>query len=282
MNIRRFASIPVLTLALWLAALASLPAQTPPANDDFANRQVIPSETKISVAGSTINATQEPFEKVNAAGSPAGDSINETKTVWYQWTPPVSGMVEATFSSFTSAGLTYLLVFEGSSVPTLSQLIGQGYLPGDNGVDGVFFKVTGGQVYTLSLGNTNYPGDFTLQLDLTPAVPNVVIGTPQPVAIRSTGQKGELLFTLSAPENVPLTLHYQVAGNALPGIDYKRLRGTVVVPAGASTAQINVKPLPKGTDENGKPTKVKVTLEAGTEYTVGSPATATVKIREHP
>ena len=91
--------------------------------------------------------------------------------MWYDWVPPVSGTVHASFSNFTSQGLTYLLVFQGGNVPTLSQLVAQGYLPGDP-ADGypaaADFHVAAGQEYTFSLGNTSYPGSFTLNLTLTP------------------------------------------------------------------------------------------------------------------
>ena len=191
--------------------------------------------------GTTVGATQEAFEKANGAGSPPGESVNETRTVWYDWVPTVSGTVHVTLPTTTSAGLTYLLVFQGGAVPTLSQLVAQGYLPGDpiDGYDApADFQVTAGQEYTLSLGNTNYPGAFTLTLTLTPAAaPSVSLTAPQPQAIRSTGQKGEFLFTLSAPAAASLTLNYGVTGNAVGGTDYRLLKGAVTVPAGSDHGQ---------------------------------------------
>ena len=161
------------TGAIFAAALLAAPSFlcAAPPNDDFANRQSLPASTSISVPGTTVDATQEAFEKVNGSNSPAGSAINEKETVWYDWVPPVSGTVHATFTRGTSQGQTYLLVFQGGAIPTLSELVAQGYLPGnvsEGAPPAADFHVAAAQEYTLSLGNTSYPGNFTLSLTLTP------------------------------------------------------------------------------------------------------------------
>ena len=107
----------------------------------------------------------------NAGDSPAGESINETKTVWYDYVAPVDGLLNIDIIQTTSHGLTYALLFEGAT-PDLAHLIDQGYLPsysdGDSYSPPGLIHVAAGQEYTISLGNTNYPGSFTLALNLTP------------------------------------------------------------------------------------------------------------------
>ena len=68
MNTR--ALLPARGLAVGLLAFAAAShAGAAPANDNFANRQSIPSGTTVSVTGTTVGATQEAFEVTNAAGS---------------------------------------------------------------------------------------------------------------------------------------------------------------------------------------------------------------------
>ena len=273
--------LPARLLAAGLLAFAASAHSQVPANDDFANRQSVPAGTTVSVTGTTVDATQEAFEVTNAGSSPAGEGINETKTVWYDYVPPVSGLLNIDITRTTSHGLTYALLFEGAT-PDLAHLIDQGYLPSYSDGDGYsappLVHVVAGQKYTISIGNTNFPGAFTLALTLTPDLtPSVSLTAPHSQAVRSTGQKGEFLFTLSAPA-ASLTLSYQAAGNAVGGTDYKMLKGTVIVPAGATTANVKIKPLAGGSDVDGKPTKVKLTLETGDGYTVGSAGKATIKI----
>ena len=100
-------------IAAVLFAAPGLVRAAPPANDNFANRQSLPASTSVSVAGTTDQATQETFEVTNAGSSPVGESINETKTVWYDYVAPVDGLLNIDITQTTSRGLTYALLFEG-------------------------------------------------------------------------------------------------------------------------------------------------------------------------
>ena len=68
--------------ALLLAAAA--PA-APPANDNFANEQVISGETG-STSGNNAEATAEP-------GEPSHTGWDAAYSVWYRWTAPYTGKV---------------------------------------------------------------------------------------------------------------------------------------------------------------------------------------------
>ena len=267
------------TLAVLLAS-ATLRAASPPANDNFADRQVIPSQTQVSVNGDTTNATQEAFEVAYSQGQDAGEGINETHTVWYAYTPPVSGILHVSYSRIGD-GETYFLLFKGSAVPTLAALQSQGYL----GDDASFASppdtaVIAGQEYTLSLGNTNVPYPFTLTLTLTPSaaptptlLPTASV-TAKGKADRSTGVPGKFVVSLSAAASADVTVAYKTSGSAVNGTDYKLLPGTLLVPAGATSATVKVKPRVA----TGPTVAVKVKLEAGEGYTVGNASTAKVKI----
>ena len=81
----------------------------PPANDDFADAQVLGSSLPISLTATNVDATNEPLEHPHAFGSSA--------SVWYRWTAPMSGPVEVdTCASDFRSGVA---VYTGSFLPNL-------------------------------------------------------------------------------------------------------------------------------------------------------------------
>jgi len=120
---------------------------TPPANDNFANAQVI-SGCSGSVAGSTFGATKE-------AGEPSHDpsdsaSLSPGHTVWYRWQAPSSA--STTITTLGSDYDTILAVYTGSTLSTLSRLAFN-----DDVQDGVIrtssvtFNATAGTVYSIAV-----------------------------------------------------------------------------------------------------------------------------------
>ena len=90
------------------------------------------------------------------------------------------------------------------------------------------------------------------------------------------GQSGVFTFTLSAVAGADVAVAYTVKGTAIPGTDYQPPKGTVKVKAGKTTKKIPVVPVgnPAGAGKKG----VKLTLQAGTGYLVGTPDPVKVKI----
>jgi lysophospholipase L1-like esterase len=88
---------------------------------------------------------------------------------------------------------------------------------------------------------------------------------------------GTGVFTVSRTgTGAALTIGYAVSGTATAGSDYFSLPGSVTIGANQSSATILVTPKDDGFAEGNE--TVIVTLSAGTGYTVGSPASATVTI----
>lgn len=84
----------------------------PPANDNFANRTVIPqSLCPTTVTGSNLNASKEP-------GEPTHASPLDGRSVWWSWTAPFSGPVKISTAGSTLD--TLLAVYTGSTVTNLS------------------------------------------------------------------------------------------------------------------------------------------------------------------
>ena len=86
----------------------------PPANDNFANPQVIAGiEVEGDISGNNVGATLEPGEPATTAGFEAGGSV------WFSWEAPATG----TFSLRLTAGWdAQLAIFTGEEVGALTVL----------------------------------------------------------------------------------------------------------------------------------------------------------------
>jgi hypothetical protein len=95
-----------------------------------------------------------------------------------------------------------------------------------------------------------------------PRIPVVDIADIADASEADPSVPGEFLVTRIGPTTNDLTVNYTVSGSALPGTDYIALSGTVVIPAGQSSATIDVIPLGDHTDED---VRVLVTLSNSAE-----------------
>lgn len=75
-----------------------------------------------------------------------------------------------------------------------------------------------------------------------------------------------------------MAVNFTISGSATNGTDYEPLGGTAVFPVGKSETWVEVKPLEDAVSDNNE--TVMLTLQNGTGYTVGSPASATVTIKD--
>ena len=136
-----------------------------PANDDFANAQVLPN-TPAGIQSNNRLATKQAGEP-DHAGDPGGHSV------WYSWTAPSSGpFLISTCDSFESGIDTVLGVYTGSSVEALTPVASN-----DDGLSGcratdssVRIDAVAGTVYRIAVdGKGGSEGRFGLQLEATPA-----------------------------------------------------------------------------------------------------------------
>ena len=133
------------------------------------------------------------------------------------------------------------------------------------------------RVYGFGGGSCNR---YSMTVSATPFVaPQVTIAATDQTASEAGPDPG--VFTVSRTGSTPsaLTVNYSAAGNATPGSDYTALSGTVVIPAGAASAPIIVTPIDDAIVEASQ--TVIVTLTAGSDYTLGTPKTATVTITDN-
>ena len=107
--------------------------------------------------------------------------------------------------------------------------------------------------------------------------PSVAIGASAATATEGGGA-GQFLVRRTGSTAAPLTVSYTVGGTATAVSDYAALSrtGTVVIPAGASSAAITVRPI---NDTAVEPQEtVVVRLTPGSAYTVGAASSAAVRI----
>ncbi len=137
-----------------LAALVAAPAAiAAPANDHFAQAQVLPVPP-VSAPGTTVDATQEADDPTIANGG----------SVWYRWTASSTDPVR--LNTCTTAIDTVVGVFTGSSLATLDEVATD-----DDGCDSgrgssLEFEATGGTTYSIAVFgyDSDDRGTFNLQI----------------------------------------------------------------------------------------------------------------------
>jgi kumamolisin len=158
-----------------------------------------------------------------------------------------SGNVYVTDSSapsVTEPQLLYTgndLLREISTSGVVTTLAGEGGIPGTtnaNGSTAQFYSPTG-----LAMnGSTLYIADAASDTIRTAAA-IVSISATGPIALANESIDGQFTVTRSVATASSLTVNYSVGGRAVNGTDYSILTGSVIIPAGASSATITVTPL---------------------------------------
>ena len=148
-------STPITVTAAGTATINAALAFAPPANDTFANAQVVTGASG-TTTGSTVHAAKEPGEP-NHGGNAGGGSI------WYRWTAPSAGT--ATFTTCGSGFDTVLGAYTGTAVNSLTALAGNDDSCGVQ--SSVSFAVTAGVTYRVAVdGYDNARGAVTLNWSL--------------------------------------------------------------------------------------------------------------------
>ena len=75
-----------------------------------------------------------------------------------------------------------------------------------------------------------------------------------------------------------LTVAYKIKGTAKNGSDYKELTGSVVIPTGATSAKIKIKPIDDMIMEGARSVTLKLRTSPTGNYEVSGPKKATVSI----
>ena len=118
--------------------------------------------------------------------------------------------------------------------------------------------------------------------DITPETTPVVSVTATTAITDTKGASpGVYTFTRAGSVASALTVFYQVSGNAIAGVDYNTLSGSVTFPAGASTVNVQMTPKASGASD-AISRSVNVAITTGIGYTIGAPSAAAVTIFYNP
>ena len=170
-----------------------------PANNNFASRTAI-SSSGGTVSGSNVNATKEGGEPYHA-GYAGG------KSVWWSWTPSVSG--SAVIKTLGSSFDTLLAIYTGSSVSALTLVLNGSNDDFGGNTSQVTINVTAGTTYQIAVdGYLAASGNITLTVTPPVVVSQVVPPTFSPApATYSSAQNVTISSTTSGA-----TIRYTLTG----------------------------------------------------------------------
>ena len=129
---------------------------------------------------------------------------------------------------------------------------------------------------TAGLSGTSAPVNITV----VGGIPVVTIVATDPTASVS-GDPGAFTVYRAGDTNGPITVFYNIGGTASNGVDYVTLPNTVLIPAGATSAQIAVTPIVDTNADFNETVVLTLTGSPGaspTTYLVGNPDSAVVTI----
>src|SRR6185437_9486504 len=93
------------------------------------------------------------------------------------------------------------------------------------------------------------------------------------------GADGNFEFTRTGGDvTQTLTVYYSIAGDAVPGVNYTALSGSVTFAADSETAEVSVAPIDDGVDTSG--TTVVATIGDTSTYVAGAAFSASVLIKD--
>ena len=112
--------------------------------------------------------------------------------------------------------------------------------------------------------------------DVGPEMPTVGVGVSDGAAGEAGPNPGSFLVTRTGDTAAALTVNYALSGNATNGDDYARLGGSVVIPAGATSAVVTINPVDDSAVEGAE--GVTLSLLASDAYDLSGTSSATIQI----
>jgi len=123
------------------------------------------------------------------------------------------------------------------------------------------------------------PDAGAIQYTASGTLPTVTVHAIDPYASEADTLPGAFTISRTGSTASPLTVNFSLAGTATSGADYQAVGNTIVIPAGAASAQVKFTPLDDALDEGDE--TVILTLSSGGGYQVGTPASDTATIADN-
>ena len=176
----------------------------PPANDNFANRNVLNLALPITFSSDTSEATLEPEDPRSYLSHPF--------TVWFEWTPPADGLYKLKIDrgpgNESTPAFSLGVVENGSADQRI--LVANANYYNETQRSPVYFWGTGGTAYQFLLGSAEGSVfDIELHATLAPTPGVVDLGNASPVDVaRGAGFADTMQWTWTAPEDGLYVLDY--------------------------------------------------------------------------
>jgi hypothetical protein len=137
-----------------------------------------------------------------------------------------------------------------------------------------------GMAFTLYGGSANWDAAGRLAATSTTTA-SVSVNSAHTVVSRLNGNPAVITFTRAGDTQSPLTINYSIAGSAVNGQDYQVVPPTtgtaaLSIPAGASSADLNILPLASTGAVGGL--TIHFAVQPTSSYAVGSPSTVDVTL----
>jgi hypothetical protein len=115
--------------------------------------------------------------------------------------------------------------------------------------------------------------------EITGGIPVVTLSTPQPNASETGPINGRFQIDLDAPRAQKTVVSFTLSGSALNGKDYKSIKKSVLIPAGTTSAYVDVSPI----NDKKKETSETVTLNISpaSTYTLSTKVVASINIADN-
>lgn len=146
-------------------------------------------------------------------------------------------------------------------------------------LDALTDQVLNSAVVTPDIHDDNIDQFVDLSIPPAPSPPSVSVVASDPDASEEDTDPGAFTVTRSGPTSDPLTVSYALGGTATQGIDFVEPTGSVVIAAGASSAEVPVTPIDDSDPE--EPETVLLSLVGGSGYAVASPNSGVVTIADN-
>ncbi|MHB8973149.1 MAG: beta strand repeat-containing protein, partial [Pirellulaceae bacterium] len=130
-------------------------------------------------------------------------------------------------------------------------------------------------LFSSSQYNIGSPASAQVAIADAPA-PTITISASDPSASETGPDQGTFTISRTGGVSQSLVVNYALSGSATSGTDYTSIGSSVTIPVGASSAVVTVTPL---SDAISDPNETVVMYISGSsQYTVGSPSSATITI----
>jgi hypothetical protein len=257
-------------LAIWMGA---------PANDAFASAIDLLNPATSTAEGFNYGATGQTGEPrhASATGDPAGTDLTQWASVWWKWTAPAAGTVTMTTEGSTFD--TVLAVYTGAAVNALTEVVSNDDASSTTLTSTVRFNAASGTAYFIAVdGWSARTGAVKLNIKQA-ALPTASVAAAAAAASEAGPVKATFTVSLSSAPASPITVRYSLGGLAINGTDFTATPSAVTIPAGATSATVDITPIDDDYTEGTE--DVTITLLNDSAYLLGSSASAGATIADN-